>query len=232
MKKNIELLIIGCISLTQMVFAQKESKTFDVSNFKSIDVRVAAHVVLTKGDGFKCYAMGKTRHIDRLDIKVKGDELMIRTIKEDFWDFNEKEVDIFIEMPDLQGVHFSGAGNIESNSTWSGDKIRLEMSGAGSLNLYNLDYKTVKANMAGAGSMKLKGKATEIDMDMSGAGSIDALDLAAEKGSCDVSGIGKIFCDVSNDLRANVSGIGGIRYKNMPANLSKSVSGIGKVKPY
>jgi hypothetical protein len=223
---------VGFLGIPNLAFAQKETKNFGVKDFKAVDVRVAASVCITKGDTFKCSVEGRTKFIDRLDIEVKGSELVIRAVRNEFWDFNEREVDIFIEMPELESVEFSGAGSLKSNSAWSGEKIKIAMSGAGSINLSNLDFKILKADMSGAGSMILSGKATEIDMDMSGTGSIDALNLTAEKGLCDVSGVGKISCDVRDDLQAHVSGIGGVRYKNMPTNLSKQVSGIGKVKAY
>jgi Putative auto-transporter adhesin, head GIN domain len=223
---------IGFLGIQNLAFAQKETKTYEVKDFKAVDVRVAASVFISKGDTFKCSVEGRAKFIDRLDIEVKGSELVIRAFRNEFWDFNEREVDIFIEMPDLESVEFSGAGSLKSHSAWSGEKIKIAMSGAGNLNLSNLDFKALKADMSGAGSMTLSGKATEIDMDMSGTGNIDALNLVAEKGTCDVSGIGKISCDVRDDLQAHVSGIGGVRYKNKPANLSKHVSGIGKVKAY
>jgi hypothetical protein len=223
---------IGFLGIKNLSFAQKEIKNFEVKDFTSVDVRVAASVFLSKGDTFKCRVEGRERHVNRIDISVKNNELIVRALKEDFWDFNEREVYVYIEMPKLESVEFSGAGSLKSNSTWAGEKIKIAMSGAGSLNLSNLDFKILKADMSGAGSMTLGGKATEIDMDMSGTGNIDALNLMAEKGRCDVSGVGKISCDVRDDLQAHVSGIGGVRYKNKPTNLSKHVSGIGKVKAY
>lgn len=223
---------VGFLFIQSLVFGQNEPKNFEVKDFTSVDVRVAASVFLTKGDTFKCRVEGRERHVNRIDINVKNNELIVRALKEDFWDFNEREVYIYIEMPNLEGLQFSGAGSITSKSDWSGEKIKIDMSGAGNLNLSNLDFKTLKADMSGAGNMTLGGKATEIDMNMSGAGNINALNLAAEKGVCDVSGVGRISCDVRDDLRADVSGIGGVRYKNKPANLSKNVSGIGKVKAY
>jgi hypothetical protein len=223
---------VGFLGLQNLSFAQKETKNFDVKDFNAIDVRVAASVYLTKGDTFKCQVEGRERHVDRIDIKVKNNQLIVRALKEDFWDFNEREVHIYIEMPELEGLEFSGAGNITSKSAWVGDKINVALSGAGNIDLSNIEYIHLKADMSGAGNMSLSGKATEIDMDMSGAGNIDAVNLAAEKGRCDVSGVGRISCDVRDDLQAHVSGIGGVRYKNKPANLSKHVSGIGKVKAY
>jgi Putative auto-transporter adhesin, head GIN domain len=223
---------IGFLGIKNLSFAQKEIKNFEVKDFTSVDVRVAASVFLSKGDTFKCRVEGRERHVNRIDISVKNNELIVRALKEDFWDFNEREVYVYIETPSLEGLEFSGAGSITSKSTWSGEKIKVALSGAGNIDLSNIDYKNLKADMSGAGNMTLSGKATEIDMDMSGAGNIDAVNLTAEKGSCDVSGVGRISCDVRDDLRAHVSGIGGVRYKNKPTNLSKHVSGIGKVKAY
>jgi hypothetical protein len=223
---------IGYLGLPNLAFAQRETKNFEVKDFTSVDVRVAASVFLTKGDTFKCRVEGRERHVKRIDISIKNNQLIVKTLKDDFWDFNEREVYIYIEMPDIESLEFSGAGSITSKSAWSGEKIKVALSGAGNIELSNIEYKNIKADMSGAGNMTLSGKATEIDMDMSGAGNIDAVHLTAEKGICDVSGVGRISCDVSGDLQAHVSGIGGIRYKNKPTNLSKSISGIGKVKQY
>jgi hypothetical protein len=223
---------VGFMGLQNLVFAQNETKNFEAKDFKSVDVRVAATVFITKGDSFKCRVEGREKYVNRMDLTVRNNELIVRALKEDFWDFNEREVNVYIEMPELEGLEFSGAGSISSNSAWSGEKIKVALSGAGNIDLTNIEYTHLKADMSGAGNMTLKGKATEIDMDMSGAGNIDAVNLAAEKGRCDVSGVGRISCDVRDDLQAHVSGIGGVRYKNKPTNLSKHISGIGKVKAY
>jgi Putative auto-transporter adhesin, head GIN domain len=232
MKVSSFFFFVGFLGVQSLALAQKETKSFEVKDFTTVDVRVAASVFISRSDTFRCRVEGRERYVNRIDIKTNGNELIVRALKEDFWDFNEREVHVYIEMPTLESLEFSGAGSIFSRSNWSGEKLNVVLSGAGNIELSNIDYKKVKADMSGAGNLSLSGKATEIDMKMSGAGNIDAVNLSAEKGSCDVSGVGRISCDVRDDLQAYVSGIGGVRYKNKPTNLSKNVSGIGKVKAY
>ena len=68
-----------------------------------------------------------------------------------------------------------------------------------------------------------------VSIEMNGTGSIDAYGLQTETARCETSGIGNIYCSVSEELNALVWGIGGIRYKGTPKHLRKSVSGIGRV---
>ena len=106
---------------------------------------------------------------------------------------------------------------------------KIEVSGAGSIEIQNVDYQHIGMDMSGVGNVSIVGKVVSATMEISGTGNIGAFDLHADSVRCETSGVGNINCYANEELNAQVSGIGGVRYKGTPKSLRKSVSGIGKV---
>jgi len=65
---------------------------------------------------------------------------------------------------------------------------------------------------------------------MSGAGGLDAFDLKAEYARIRISGVGGADIYVTKELDAKISGLGDVTYRGNPANIDKSVSGLGTIQ--
>lgn len=231
MKKYLFLFLF--LNSATLGFGQKSDRNSldfpELKDFSKVSINIAAEVYIRQADSFRCRIEGNEDYLEETKATVKDGTLTIRRVEHPNWLNGIKRLTIYIDAPSFEKIDFSGAGSIVSKTKLTGDKLKLEVSGAGSANFQDVDYQHIDVELTGVGNIEIGGKAVSSTMEMSGTGNIDAFDLKADSVRCETSGVGNINCFANVDLQANVSGVGGIRYKGMPKNLRKSVSGIGKV---
>ncbi len=120
----------------------------------------------------------------------------------------------------------SGAGNSDMRQV-TVTTLSVTLSGAGSLSVAGIAH-TVTTMLSGTGTLTLSGTTHEQSVALSGAGSYHGDDLASDRATVRVSGVGKATVRVSGELDATVSGVGSIRYIGNPL-LSKRVTGVGSI---
>ncbi len=81
----------------------------------------------------------------------------------------------------------------------------------------------------GAGAFDIEGVAKLTDILLNGAGKIEASDLIVENSVVELNGAGLCEVNVTNDLKATINGVGQIKYSGNPANVDKSVKGLGRI---
>lgn len=231
MKKYLFLFLF--LNSVMLGFGQKNDRNSldfpELKNFSKVSINIAAEVYIRQADSFRCRIEGSADYLEETKATVKDRVLTIRRIDHPNWLNGIQRLVIYIDAPNFETIDFSGAGSIVSKTKLTGNKLHLEVSGAGSVRLQDVDYQHVDVDLSGVGNIEIGGKAVSSTMEMSGTGNIDAFDLLADSVRCETSGVGNINCFANVELNANVSGIGGVRYKGTPKSLRKSVSGIGKV---
>src|SRR5471032_1906264 len=131
---------------------------------------------------------------------------------------------------------------------FSGDLLELTLEGAGSMKV-TCDYKDLKANLGGVGSMTLwVSENDNVDLDLRGAGVItlgghskmlkatlgglgglNAQQLQADAVTVELSGLGNATVNAKNSATLNLSGLGSVTVYGKPLNRNVSVDGLGKV---
>jgi hypothetical protein len=227
------LFLIFLLSFVLPVFGQNnDDKTIernDLKDFTKVNVELLADVYLRQSDSFRCRLIGEQSNVEELKAAVENGELTIYRRKNSRWFGNMERVMIVIEAPNFERLEFSGVGKIIAETKLTGKNLRIEANGPINAILDSVDYQHIDIELNGVGHIAIGGKAVSATIEMNGTGSIDAYDLQTETARCETSGIGNIYCSVSEELNALVWGIGGIRYKGMPKHLRKSISGIGRV---
>lgn len=232
-----KIFICLCFSiLTLNIGTAQNKKTPDVTeqrkltNFNAIHVSLAADIYLTQADSFSFVAEGRSKLIKLLETEVVDGVLKIHLDKDsDIWD-NVDKLSIRISAPSFEKIILSGAGKIKTENKLTGSSLSLTISGANNVQFQDVELEELNIQLSGVGNVNIGGRATKATIDISGTGHIDVMDLVIQDAHCDISGMGKLSCYVENDLDAQVSGLGSIRYKGEPKFLRKNVSGIGKVK--
>ncbi len=231
MKKYIFLFLF--LSSAMLSYGQKKGENSldfpELKDFSKVSINIAAEVYIRQADSFRCRIEGNSDYLEETKATVKNGILTIRRVDHPNWLNGIQRLVIYIDAPSFEAIDFSGAGSIVSKTKLTGNKLHLEVSGAGSARLQDVDYQHIDVDLSGVGNIEIGGKTISSTLEMSGTGNIDAFDLLADSVRCETSGVGNINCFANIDLNANVSGVGGVRYKGTPKNLRKSVSGIGKV---
>ena len=119
-----------------------------------------------------------------------------------------KPIIVRINVPNLEGISSTGAGDI---------LIR--------------DVKSEKLTIGSTGAARIEasGQTNFATISSTGAGKIDADKLHALYAKVTVTGAGRVDVYASRELNATVSGVGQVTYAGDPPVVNKSVSGVGRI---
>jgi hypothetical protein len=128
---------------------------------------------------------------------------------------------------DMEG-DVSGSGNIDVRGKCKSFNSDVSGSGKAILSLSisgNADF-----GVSGSGKIEANGSASTVKTSISGSGKVLAANL--ETNSCEVriSGSGDVEINVKDELDANISGSGSVRYKGNPSKVNSHSSGSGNVR--
>lgn len=197
----------------------------EITEFSGIKVNGAYTIYLSQDD--KC------------TLKVVADENLQKIIKTEVRNhtlyitndesiYNSKKLELHICFKHLRFIKSNGAISLKNQDVLRFDEFKIELNGASSAKLELSANKLIIDN-SGASSVTLKGEANELDIEISGAGSVNAVELKAQTGCIDISGVGtgKVF--VEEKLKVNISGIGSVKYKGNPT-VTSDISFLGVLK--
>jgi hypothetical protein len=108
---------------------------------------------------------------------------------------------------------------------------RIAIDGAASVQVKGLDVPSFTLAASGAADAELTGRVGTLAIDLSGAGRVRAAGLLAKEVRVGLSGAGSVEVNASDKLKADVSGVGSVRYRGNPATFEKNVAGLGSVAP-
>jgi hypothetical protein len=145
-------------------------------------------------------------------------------------------------------LNVSGSGNMKVEVEASGD-IEGDVSGSGNIDLrgkcnnFNSDVSgsgkvilslqasgNASFGVSGSGKIEASGSASRVKTSISGSGKVLAANL--ETNSCEVriTGSGDVEINVKEELDANITGSGSVRYKGNPSKVNTHAAGSGHVR--
>ncbi len=106
---------------------------------------------------------------------------------------------------------------------------KLSLAGNAKVNLVKIKEESLKINISGTAKIMGNGKIDDLDIVISGMGSISFKEVKSRKARIKISGSGKAELYVEESLDASINGTGKATIWGKPANVSKSVNGLGKI---
>lgn len=224
-----------------------ETREMDYSGFTTIEAGYAFQVDVTKASSFSVSITLNDNLYEYLDIRKTGDTLYLGLKpNHSYRNITHRAT---ITMPQLRGVELTGVARADISGFSSADSLRLEVSGAGFLDLDDIEAGDVTLKLSGAsrasGSIKmadgdfdlsgassvdLKGTARDVSMHISGASSAKLADFAVVNADVELSGASSATVNASERLDANLSGLSRLRYVGNPTLGTISTSGGSTIK--
>lgn len=227
MKKALLLLFI--LSLTYSISTgQTVKESRDLKGFTSVGFGISGSLYIKIGPQFSVELEGEKGDLAEIETVISGERLQI---KHDNWRFNFREkVNVYITMPELDGLGVSGSGKAEIQSKVVSEDLDLSVSGSGNIYTSGLEVENLECSISGSGNMKLGGgNASDAEVSISGSGSFYGDMTECETMEVHVSGSGNCTCNVTGSLEASVSGSGNVTYSGNP-RVDARVSGSGRVR--
>ena len=208
--------------------AQTSEISINLKDFDKLEIGNAFVIEVTKASSFSIKAKGDKENLDELESNVKNGELHIK-YKGNSWKRNKNgAVYLYITMPELQGVTFSGA----TKSTIEGFSVKgtfsLSLSGASESKI-SLKADNTNISLSGASIVRIFGGNTnKMNVDISGSSSLNAYEYEAQSANVESSGASSVKISVSSSLNAEASGASNIKYRGNP-NVNSDTSGASRI---
>jgi phage shock protein PspC (stress-responsive transcriptional regulator) len=204
-------------------------KRFQLRNFDRLDLGSAFEIRVRQGDAFKVEAGGNRKDVENLDAEVNGSTLNMEYGDNSGFRFGRhRRVKIYITMPRLRAVDFSGASQSVIQGFDATDPVSIHISGA-SQSKIRMRAAKLDLEVSGASQVNVEGQSEKLEARVTGASTLDAFELAARQVEVDASGASTAQVSADVSLRAEATGASHIRYRGNPKNLNEETSGAGSV---
>ena len=215
--------------LSSQVLAKEEVR--EVAPFSRISLKISANVYVLQDDKQSLRIEADSETLEEIITEVKDRTLNIRFPNDNiFKRWDPGKIEIFITVPEVDGLTLSGSGDIVSENI-NTRILDLVVSGSGNIKIEKLATEKVTASISGSGNINIKegGVAEELKVRISGSGNVDARGFEAKKVEVQTSGSGNCSVISNGEIKARISGSGSVYYSGNPA-IDSSVSGSGSVK--
>jgi len=205
------------------------------ATFSSLFFRSVGEVFVIQGEPCELKIEGSDDLVENIRVSVKDDVLEVdyQTDIEDWTNFRwmdgDRHLRYYVTMPEIIKVNMEGAGILMGDSL-QGEALELIQGGAGKIEMHELNYQSLKAELGGLGEIILTGQVASQNLILSGAGGYEAVELQSQDAEVLLSGAGSATVWAEKTLKATVTGAGSIKYKGDPA-VEQENSGIGEIKP-
>lgn len=185
-----------------------KTETRKVPEFHAIQVGGAFSIRLIQQDTTVVTLTGDENLIKLVEVRVENGTLHVSHPKEEV--DTTKTMELMVGTPNLDALEIDGAAKLTA------EKIRTR----------NLSLK-----VAGAAHAELSGVTDTLTVNSAGAANVDAAGLSSRKTTAIIQGAGRMVVHASDELVAEVSGVGAIEYVGNPKSVKRNVSGLGVIAP-
>ena len=241
MRNALAALVIGAAAASSSCsYAKSEepgpvvSRNFQVGNFTEIEIAGPFDVDVKTGANPSVSARGNQNLIDRMEVEVKGDTLIIRPKKDRKWfgghSWNVKgKGTLAISVPMIRAATLAGAGDMNINAV-RGDDFEGQIAGSGDLRVDAIEVRRLKLGIAGSGGVNARaGKAQRAEYSIAGSGDVDAGALTTEDLEVSIAGSGGIRANATRSADVSIMGSGDVEVTG-GAKCSVSKAGSGNVR--
>jgi hypothetical protein len=154
--------------------------------------------------------------MEYLEVSVSGTTLTLRTVGDGAFDIDPTASIIWrVTVPKLAAIAISGAGSVDVPDL-EGDRIDAILDGAGDITLPGLDADTLVAQINGAGSIIAGGTADRVEATVNGAGTIDLGELETAKASLLINSSANITIWATDKVDISGDGLGTVAVYGSP----------------
>jgi len=240
MMKN--LLLIPCILLVAVLQScdpnairgnrNISENVVDISDYKSLAYEMhgssRAKIIYEQKKDTKPYLRIVTDEniFSLLDIKSDSTTLSIKF--QNGVKVSPTKFEIYTNSTELTRMVIAGNVKTRLKGKVETPEFEVELYGAGDFICDSIISNVIITKSYGISDVKLTGKASRIECFSAGKSSADTENLYADSVVCIGEGMGNFHVYADKYLRANISGMGSVKYTGDPT-IDKTVSGLGKV---
>jgi hypothetical protein len=184
-----------------------KTQSRQVSGFSSISFKSEGKVSVQQTGKESLTIRAEDNILPLLESRVTNRVLYLGTVNDT--DLNPTQpIEFILEVKTLQNFNITGVGSVEAK---------------------DIQTKRLAVTLRGVGNLAITGSADVLDLDLSGVGSYEGAAFKTKQTIVRSRGIGSAVVNASEQLEANLSGIGSVEYVGSP-KVQETVRGAGTVK--
>jgi len=211
------------------------TQNYNVSSFDELSTSLSATVNFTVSDAYTCSVRVDQNLLEYLDIRTKGDELILKK-QEEHKNITLQATEFIIDVtaPSLEEINLAGSGTLNVLSRMETEELEVNVAGSGDVYFKEpLIVGDLELNVAGSGDIACDAlEADQLDANVAGSGDLKVDSGTVREAEASVAGSGDIvlLCDIVN-LEANIAGSGDIKAR-VNGRLTYGIFGSGDIGYY
>lgn len=190
------------------------SRTYQVGNFTEVEVAGPFDVDIRTGANPGVTARGNQNLIDRLEVEVRGNKLIVHPKSEHRWFGGWHSTSghgaISVTVPMIQAATLAGSGGLTVDNV-RGDRFDGKIAGSGDLKLGSVEVGSLKLGIAGSGSASAgQGKAQQAEYEIAGSGDVDTQAVQVQTLKVSIAGAGGVKAHASGTADVSIMGSGDV----------------------
>jgi hypothetical protein len=215
-----------------------QTETRKVSGFERVSIRgntCSAQLFLTQSEQEGLTIEAPPEYLNRLHSQVKDGKLTVRlrgSWLQELEDalatcMNRPHIVYHLKVRELTFLEVQCAYRVHASRIET-QHLRLRLNGAGDFKLNWLLAESLEVHHSGTGTLRISGQVEQQSVVIDGLGSYLALGLESRRARVRLNGAGLARVRVSEELDANLRGVGVLEYNGQP-RVSQRISGPGRV---
>ena len=190
------------------------SRTYDVTDFTSLNLELIGDIVYEQTDSFYLNASGSSTLIDALNVSNNKGKLSIELKDKRKFSGSKKELVIKVGSPSIESINLESIGKLHLKNYMDGDKLDITNNGIGQIIIDDCHVNTFSLTSKSVGLIEVKGSADDVNINSEGVGNIDCADFKAKRVKVVGKGTGNISVFAEESIDISLKGIGNVDYYN------------------
>ena len=206
----------------------------EVGTFSAVELRYFGQVVLHHGEHCGLEVEGDPDVVPKVRGEVHDGTLVLEVgdnwlerLTSGLLLVANRPLRFHVTLPSLESVAVAGSGDIAGDG-WSGEQLRVRVSGQAEVRMEALAYQTYDAVISGRGELRLAGEGDRARITISGSADVVAPALRVRQAEVKIAGQGNVEVNVQERLDVRIAGFGTVRYHGDPT-VKQVISGAGSV---
>lgn len=209
-------------------------KNFTIGSFSELEASGLYKIIYAQSTGETSVQISAPEYVmSKLIVKKEGlDKLELSTKNIDL--YNNEKIQVWIKAPEIRKIELSGAASINAGTISTNRSMDIELSGASSAEIAQIEAKKLDIDLSGASSLKLNKVEIQekLKIDNSGASNMSANDIRCLEAEAETSGASNI--DIRNlispvKLKMELSGTSKNAISGAFGNTTVETSGVSSV---
>ena len=204
-------------------------ETRNVGSYTAVSSSGFWDVMIAYGESNSIQLEGDENLLPYIETKVENGKLAIKS-KKNANLRSKNKLTIYVSLTRMTGISLSGSGDMIGKGKFENSgNTDVKLSGSGSINVEFEKVASLDLSISGSGNIRLSGSSREVNAKISGCGNSDCSGLNTDAATAMISGSGNIKVYANQKVEARISGSGNVYYRGAANDISKHVSGSGRV---